>query len=176
MQIKAISAKEFFESLNTVYCIKGDERIEKYNKESLFDIDGTRFSDGWGGSWNYIDLNKTWSGDATVLYSKLYDEKRIEAHKYQLITKIYYSHLNAKTKHLAIDALLNGFKATLYGEKYKQDSDLINLDITKIDCIWTDDNDEPVGFCYVWGFPGPDMSIYYFKDFNKSWFLKDKAV
>lgn len=153
-----------------VYCISTWDRIDKYKITELFDIDEIRFSDGYGHSWNYADENKTWSKNPIVLYEKMYDDKRVNSNRYEMIDEIVKSHLDQKTKETAIKALLFGFKGTMYGEKRKKDSEMIDLDIKRVELSY--ENQEPTGFIYIWGWPGSDCNFYYFKDLNKTWFLK----
>ena len=153
-----------------IYCLCHYDRIEKYRITELFDIGGTRFSDGFGHSWYYSDEDKTWSKDPVVLYEMMYDDKRVKSNRYDMIDDIMKSHLDKDTKELAIKALLFGFRGTMYGEKRNKDSEMIDLDISRIELAY--ENDEPKGFIYIWGWPGPDCNFYYFKDLNKTWFRK----
>lgn len=153
-----------------VYCLCPYDRIDEYKLTQLFDIGGIRFSDGFGHSWNYADEDVTWSKNPALLYEKLYDDKRVNANRYKMIDDIMQSHLDDATKKLAITALLFGFQGTMYGEIKKANSELVDLNIDRVELAYK--NNEPEGFIYVWGWPGPDCSFYYFKDFNKTWFLK----
>ena len=67
----------------------------------------------------------------------------------------------------------------IYGYMYGQRSKNISLkeDITYIpkDCLQTGKYEDC--FIYVWGWPGPDANIYYFKDYGKTWsFCKEDLI
>ena len=67
----------------------------------------------------------------------------------------------------------------IYGYMYGQRTFNIPLekDITFIpkDCLQIGKHKDC--FIYVWGWPGPDANIYYFKDYGKTWsFCKEDLI
>lgn len=53
--------------------------------------------------------------------------------------------------------------ATMYGMPFEKDETLI---LSKHELYLGKDNDR---FVYIWGWPGPDGNIYYFKDYGITW-------
>ena len=58
------------------------------------------------------------------------------------------------------------FYGTMYGGPYgKHELDKI-IEINKKDVKFCQNAD---AFYYIWGWPGPDANLYYFKDYGRTW-------
>ena len=68
-----------------------------------------------------------------------------------------------------IKALKNGIYASMYGGKPDNEINKI-IHISPRSFKLCLHNGEP-HFYHVWGWPGPDYSIYYLKDYGKTWTL-----
>ena len=55
--------------------------------------------------------------------------------------------------------------AYMYGDKDSSNSDIIKISASKL-ILDTKDNS---CFIYIWGWPGPDSNIYYYKDYGITW-------
>lgn len=56
---------------------------------------------------------------------------------------------------------LTRFYGTMYGNKWDE---IIEINKKEIKFCKNED-----AFYYVWGWPGPDVNIYYFKDYGITW-------
>ena len=56
---------------------------------------------------------------------------------------------------------------TIAGAMYGSPTDRF-IEIEKSSLI-LDKNNE--AFIYIWGWPGPDFTLYYLKDYGKTWFI-----
>ena len=59
----------------------------------------------------------------------------------------------------------NTIYAYMYGDKDNSNSDIIEISVDEL-ILDTKDND---CFVYIWGWPGPDGNIYYYKDYGITW-------
>ena len=55
--------------------------------------------------------------------------------------------------------------AYMYGDKDSSNSDIIKISASKL-ILDTKDNN---CFIYIWGWPGPNGNIYYYKDYGITW-------
>lgn len=152
-----------------VYVMFG-ETIEDYDvsKHHLFDIGGMKFSNGFGGSWYYSDYGKTWSFVLDDLVKNKFNQYSKDHHRWENIKRVWKSDLSKDNKAKLTQALTNGFYATMYGEHYCKDSQTIYLNGEDV-ALWS-----AFEMCYVWGWPGPDFSIYKVEDYGLSWVLDEK--
>lgn len=145
-------------------------RIERHNLKAdpkeLFDISGSRFSDGWGGSWYYVDFGKTWAFDALILMWPRYDNFRSDHESLINISRALRSDDKYAVK--VIRAYLNGFYGTLYGEQY---TDGVTVTKIKRPSVDRDGN-----MFIIVGMPGPDVIKYCAKDYGKTWALTEEEL
>lgn len=61
----------------------------------------------------------------------------------------------------------------MYGEPYigKQKDKIIEIE--KEDCSLSKDGNSLI---YIWGYPGPDYNIYYFKDYGRTWAFSREEI
>lgn len=60
----------------------------------------------------------------------------------------------------------NKFYGTMYGGPYGESELDKILEINKKDIKFCQNKD---AFYYIWGWPGPDVNFYYFKDYGLTW-------
>ena len=70
--------------------------------------------------------------------------------------EIRYKFYSQKTK----------FYGTMYGGPYGESEWDKILEINKKDIEFCQNED---AFYYIWGWPGPDVNFYYFKDYGLTW-------
>ena len=70
--------------------------------------------------------------------------------------EIRYKFYSPKTK----------FYGTMYGGPYGESEWDKILEINKKDIKFCQNAD---AFYYIWGWPGPDVNLYYFKDYGLTW-------
>ena len=70
--------------------------------------------------------------------------------------EIRYKFYSPKTK----------FYGTMYGGPYGESEWDKILEINKKDIEFCQNED---AFYYIWGWPGPDVNFYYFKDYGLTW-------
>ena len=70
--------------------------------------------------------------------------------------EIRYKFYSPKTK----------FYGTMYGGQYGESEWDKILEINKKDIKFCQNAD---AFYYIWGWPGPDANLYYFKDYGLTW-------
>lgn len=70
-----------------------------------------------------------------------------------------------------VQALEHGFYATMYGEVYKPDRPIIF--IKSDEASW---NPKLGGICFIWGYPGPDISIYRPEQYGITWALTEHEL
>lgn len=155
--------KEF----GVIYTIRGNYKIDSYdlnkNPKCLFDIAGEAFSDGFGGSWDYKDYNIFWSNNKINLYEKIFGEVRKRAIYFNNISNILERNVESSLKEKIIFAYLSGFYGTMYGLPFKNENQLIKIEnatIGKDGCLY-----------HIWGWPGPDCSVYRPEDYGITWVL-----
>ena len=145
-------------------------RIERHNLKAdpkeLFDISGSRFSDGWGGSWYYVDFGKTWAFDALILMWPRYDNFRSDHESLIKISRALRSDDKYAVK--VIRAYLNGFYGTLHGEPYIKGVTVTKIRHPNVD-IYGD-------LTELVGMPGPDYVTYHAKDYGKTWALTEEEL
>ena len=61
---------------------------------------------------------------------------------------------------------------TITGSMYGFPTDRF-IEIEKSSLI-LDKNNE--AFIHIWGWPGPDFTLYYFKDYGKTWYIDSKEM
>lgn len=145
-------------------------RIERHNLKAdpkeLFDISGSRFSDGFGGSWYYVDFGKTWGYDELSLMKPRYE--CLLADHYSLMDIQRALHSDEKYAMNVIRACLSGFYGTLYGEQYTDGVTVTKIKRPRVDM---DGN-----MSIIVGMPGPDYVTYHAKDYGKTWALTEEEL
>lgn len=159
--------KDLKTSKTYIYVLNRNGQIEAYdlNKDpnSLFDISNYRFSDGWGGSWDYKDYGITWSFDKTALMESRYNKY---ASSNKLLEEIKNAESAIQDDNLLakiIRARFRGFYGAMYGDP--KDKKIY----IKGSTIGGDGN-----LYYIWGMPGPDHNVYKHKDYGITWALTEE--
>lgn len=196
----------FVKSFKKIWVITPMETVYDLSTEKLFDTspDGT-FTDGWGHTWKYSEYMKTWSENPLDILLPAYEKRFPLFRRYELIEEVWKDpKLTQEQKDIMVTGLINGIYGTMYGEKYdktkqnpkdnlihiKHNGYLMSLDLghfikratVNIHGMEVESYDLPPkekyvdSFIHVWGMPGPDYSIYYIKDFGKSWGLKKSDI
>ena len=72
----------------------------------------------------------------------------------------------------------NGIYGYMYGEQYRHPYDPDEIIYIEKESLrpWTEDGHQ-IGWCFIWGWPGPDYNIYLFRDYRKTWaFAKEDVI
>lgn len=122
-----------------------------------------------------LSIRSDWSDDESDLYKKLYSVARQKANKYDYLAVLTNcTNISANIKEKIALAFINGFYATMYGGKpHLRGQD--GYDTTNQIFFHSGDSGveiwEDGSLCYVWGWPGPDYTVWYPKEYGISWFL-----
>lgn len=165
----------FIKNLDVIYAIDRFDRVRSFKSVDLFDINGTRFSDGYGNSWNYCDIYKTWGDNKEQLYELKYDEFRIKSH---ILDELEYIIKGSKTtdeqKVLLINAYLYGFYGRLYGVKDKSYNVYFIPGYKASMGLYV--SDDGTKLMEIIGMPGPDYAYYKIEEYSESWSLRKEDL
>lgn len=154
-----------------VYTVQNDNRIRRHdmssNPKELFDIGGHSFSDGFGGCWRYDAFGVLWGYNEADLMRTRYDSYRA-AHESMLNVVRALASVNDELIPKVLKAYFNGFYGTMYGGTADKET-VIHID--KLCPIGMDGS-----LWYVWGFPGPDCTVYKPQDYGKTWALTEEEL